>query len=284
MNYSELKESKKHGDEVMPIKNYDIFSPLGITPLDCHWHTEMEFFQLIKGRVRIQKNDEFFEAEPGALLFFSSGELHAADNLTNDSVVFRSIVFHPELLSAQDIIRAKYITPIINGSLSVNRDLRDDRIIVTCFEGLFETLNKKHFGYELEVKALLFTIFARLIQIGKLKEAPAAESSSFKSIKKVTKYINDNYGSPITIDDLAALCNMSQGHFCRLFKQITLKTPVQYINNVRISKASEMLIFSDRKILDIAMDTGFNSLSYFIGVFKESMGITPTNYRKKYRE
>ena len=127
-------------------------------------------------------------------------------------------------------------------------------------------------------------MFSRLVQIGTMAESPATESSSFKSIKKVTKYINENYGSAISIDDLAALCNMSQGHFCRLFKQITLKTPVQYINNVRISKASEMLIFSDRKILDIAMDTGFNSLSYFIGVFKESMGITPTNYRKKYRE
>ena len=284
MNYSELKEIKKHGNDVMPINSYKIFSPLGITPLDCHWHTEMEFFKLDKGELRIQRNEEFFEVKSGALLFFGSGDLHAAENLSCGSINFRSVVFHPELLSAQDIIRAKYISPILNGRLSFQRELQYDTVISSCFEKLFTALDHKAFGYELEVKALLFTMFSRLVQIGTMAEPPAAESSSFKSIKKVTKYINENYGSAISIDDLAALCNMSQGHFCRLFKQITLKTPVQYINNVRISKASEMLIFSDRKILDIAMDTGFNSLSYFIGVFKESMGITPTNYRKKYRE
>lgn len=66
---------------------------------------------------------------------------------------------------------------------------------------------------------------------------------------------------------------MSSGHFCRLFKKYTFKTPVQYINGVRLSAATDLLLESDRKVLDVAFDTGFNSLSYFIGVFKQSMGL-----------
>ena len=69
---------------------------------------------------------------------------------------------------------------------------------------------------------------------------------------------------------------------CRLFKKYTFKTPVQDINGVRLSAATDLLLESDRKVLDVAFDTGFNSLSYFIGVFKQSMGCTPTEFRRRH--
>ena len=56
---------------------------------------------------------------------------------------------------------------------------------------------------------------------------------------------------------------------------------MQYINGMRLSAAADLLLESDRKVLDIAFDTGFNSLSYFIGVFKQSMGCTPTEFRRR---
>ena len=91
-----------------------------------------------------------------------------------------------------------------------------------------------------------------------------------------------HYRQQITIGQLAGMSHMSDGHFCRLFKKYTFKTPVQYINRVRLSAAMDLLLESDRKVLDIAFDTGFNSLSYFIGVFKQSMGCTPTEFRRQH--
>ena len=64
------------------------------------------------------------------------------------------------------------------------------------------------------------------------------------------------------------------------FKKYTFKTPVQYMNSVRLSAAMDLLTRTDRKVLDIALDTGFNSLSYFIGVFKQGLGCTPTQFRR----
>lgn len=282
MNYNELKEIRKHGDDMMPIRNYDYFAPLGINPMHCHWHDEMELFKLVKGKLKIQCGDKFFFAVPGSLMFFNSGEIHAAEPTTDEPIDFRSIVFHPDMLCDRDLIRAKYITPVLKGRMILPTDLSYDSEIVGTFDRLFGVLDVKEFGYELEVKSLLFHIFARLSKNVKIEEVPVHTSASAQSIKKVIEFINDNYPTPITIEQLSAISNMSQGHFCRLFKQITLKTPVQYINNVRISKAVELLISSDRKVLDIALDTGFNSLSYFIGVFKESVGITPTKFRREY--
>ena len=52
------------------------------------------------------------------------------------------------------------------------------------------------------------------------------------------------------------------------------------MNSVRLSAAMDLLTRTDRKVLDIALDTGFNSLSYFIGVFKQGLGCTPTQFRR----
>lgn len=282
MRNHELKEARRHGDDMMPIRCYDYFAPIGINPMDCHWHDEMELFKLISGSLKIQCGDSFFYAEPGSLLFFNSGEIHAAEAIDNAPIDFRSIVFHPDILCDRDLIRAKYVTPILNGRMVPPTDIGFDSNIAQSFDCLFKTLESKTFGYELEVKSLLFHIFSLIAKNVKIEEAPVHSSASSQSIKNVIAFINDNYQQAITIEDLSAISNMSQGHFCRLFKQITLKTPVQYINNVRISQAVELLISSDRKVLDIALDTGFNSLSYFIGVFKENIGITPTRFRREY--
>ncbi len=69
---------------------------------------------------------------------------------------------------------------------------------------------------------------------------------------------------------------MSDGHFCRLFKKYTFKTPVQYINRAPVRRHGPVLE-SDRKVMDIAFDTGFNSLSYFVGVFNRAWAARPQN-------
>ena len=86
------------------------------------------------------------------------------------------------------------------------------------------------------------------------------------------------------MQQLAQAAGMSEGHFCRVFKQYTLKTPVQFINGVRLSHALELLTATNLRVLDIAMDCGFNSMSYFIEVFRTEYDATPLQYRKKLEE
>ena len=79
---------------------------------------------------------------------------------------------------------------------------------------------------------------------------------------------------------LCGIATMSEGHFCRTFKEYTLKTPVEYINSLRVARAMELLNSTDMKIVDVAMETGFNNQSYFIGVFSKFVGTTPAKFRK----
>ncbi|MNO04942.1 Regulatory protein SoxS [compost metagenome] len=73
---------------------------------------------------------------------------------------------------------------------------------------------------------------------------------------------------------------MSEGQFCRFFKSMTRQTPMDYVNSYRIRQAAEMLRVEDRKISDIALEVGFDNISYFIRVFRKMMKCSPSAFRK----
>ena len=93
--------------------------------------------------------------------------------------------------------------------------------------------------------------------------------------------MRSNYDSQITLDDMAEAAGMSPKYFCYFFKEMTAKTPIEYLNLYRIEKASRKLINSDTSVTDIAYSCGFNDLSYFIKTFKHIKGKTPAKFRKE---
>lgn len=287
-----LKEDRHHGDVSLPVSCYRIAPPYTsaygpLYRLECHWHDEMELFKIVKGWVQLQCGNEFIQAGTGDMIFFNSGELHAAQPLEGTELDYCAVVFSPELLCGDetDIVRLRYITPVIEGRLCfsrvVNGDTAKGRRLLGEFDRVMELLTLRPTAYELQVKGSLSEIFAGLLESGEYK-APA-RSRAAQGIKPAIDYIRENYQGSLTIEALAEMSHMSSGHFCRLFKKHTFKTPVQYINSVRLSAAMRLLLESDRKVLDIAYDSGFNSLSYFIGVFKQNMGCTPTDFRRENR-
>lgn len=96
------------------------------------------------------------------------------------------------------------------------------------------------------------------------------------------RYINADYGKPITLGELAELCGVSQEHFCRLFRSYTGMRPFDYITRLRIQRSKDLLARSrDMRIAEVAARTGFQSNSYFSMVFKRSEGCTPDEYRRR---
>lgn len=100
-------------------------------------------------------------------------------------------------------------------------------------------------------------------------------------IDNVVEYIRTHYSEPISLDDLAAVSNFSKYHLCRKFKEVTSMSIVNYILQIRIEKAKELLASgSGRHIFEIASEVGFNDTSYFNRMFKKASGVTPIEYQK----
>ena len=268
-----MREARRHGDALMPVMNYCIRREDRFHALDCHWHSEMELFRVMQGTLTVQCGTDLFEAHAGDIVFFNSGELHAADLLCS---------------TANDIIRVKYIQPVLDGELTVPRLIRAGTTlherVSAAFQTAYTMLENRPPFFEFPVKAAMLSAFGALVQNGVSARISASKRAAADSIKAAIAFIQENYRSAVSVQQLAHAAGMSEGHFCRVFKQYTLKTPVQFINGVRLSHALELLTATNLRVLDIAMDCGFNSMSYFIEVFRTEYDATPLQYRKKLEE
>ena len=100
-------------------------------------------------------------------------------------------------------------------------------------------------------------------------------------IDEVFQYVSQHFSRHITLEEMAALCNLTPQSFCRFFKKRTQKTFVDFVNEFRISHARKLLSENDDlSISEIAYTCGFNNISYFIKAFKAITGITPREHKK----
>jgi len=285
-----LKEDRVHGDSMFPLAAYWIELPSGTHVLDTHWHEEIEFFMLLEGEILFQVDTEYFPLKPGEAVFIESGDIHAAHVLNEDiPCKFCALVFLPDLLaSAQyDTIQQNTILPLQEKRQSFPRHLTAavpwQQELLHYLKQMMEAYAIKMPGYEAFMKGSLLIMLSKISAEGRFtnrSQADAADHTKINRLKKVILYIQDNYQEPIRTRDLSELIPMSEGQFCRFFKSMTRKTPVDYINSYRVRQAADLLQQSDRKISDIAFEVGFDNVSYFIKVFRKAMKCSPSEFRK----
>ncbi len=102
-------------------------------------------------------------------------------------------------------------------------------------------------------------------------------------INKVFEFVANNFKKNIQLDEVAEVASMSKTAFCRYFKLRSLKTFLEYLNEVRVNYACKLLIEGYMSIAEISYECGFNSPSYFNRQFKAVKKLTPKEYTKKYK-
>ncbi len=101
------------------------------------------------------------------------------------------------------------------------------------------------------------------------------------SVAHTIEYIMTHYYDKLTIDELAKIANMSKSTYIRHFKGVCKCTVAEYIMKIRIEKATDMLLASNKSIGEIAQDCGFFDSSHFSQNFKKEKGVTPTEFKRK---
>ncbi|HHX12384.1 MAG TPA: helix-turn-helix transcriptional regulator [Clostridiales bacterium] len=99
-------------------------------------------------------------------------------------------------------------------------------------------------------------------------------------IGKAKSYIEENYHKDISLDDISRKVDISPYYFSKLFKEETGENFIEYLTNMRIKKAKNLLVHSDMNIKNICVDTGYSDPNYFSRIFKKQVGVTPTEYRE----
>jgi AraC-like DNA-binding protein/mannose-6-phosphate isomerase-like protein (cupin superfamily) len=103
-----------------------------------------------------------------------------------------------------------------------------------------------------------------------------------KRILTIHEYLMKNYRETIDLKQIASLVNMAEGSLCRFFKSIVGITIFEYLNKIKVDFACKLLMDKSLTVLDVALDSGFNNLSFFNKQFKKVTGVTPLEYRTRY--
>jgi len=184
--------------------------------------------------------------------------------------------FHHRALSSTD----KLCGPDFNNIFSPYSDpeiCRYIQDIITAFQG-------KAAFYQAKIRALSCLLMADLQEVGMAGET--AKLSSFDPetmfrIQNALAYMTRHYAEAIPIRELAKRSNFSENHFRRLFTQAMGKSPLVYLNRLRVSMACAELQSSQKSIARIALDCGFPGLSNFNRQFKSQTGTTPREWRRE---
>ena len=128
---------------------------------------------------------------------------------------------------------------------------------------------------------------ALLVEIARLNrdsgEDKVAENAGklTNMITSVLDYVSYHYMEDIKVEDLANICHISETHFRRVFTSYMKMSPLEYINTVRVYTACELLETTDAPVADVAHKCGFTTNSTFNRNFKQLMGVTPLEWRKR---
>lgn len=149
--------------------------------------------------------------------------------------------------------------------------LQNKRRTSVLFSRLQSELNTP-FPNDHQVAALLQQIFSTLV----VQNQPCISST----VLKAQEYIISHFQHPISVDDIAASVSLSRYHFTRVFKKETGYSPHEYLSNIRIRHAKQLLIETSATVEQIAFQSGFSSATHFTRMFKQKNMITPVDFRK----
>lgn len=119
--------------------------------------------------------------------------------------------------------------------------------------------------------------------ISKYLEESNKEPPGMELLQGAVDYIRENYANNINVQELADLCHLSVSALERRFKKYLSKTPLQFLNEVRLEHARRLLIETELPIARIGNDCGFTEHSYFSKQFSRFFEELPSEIRKKYR-
>lgn len=257
-----------------------------ITDSRLHWHTYLEFLYILNGKSVITIDKEKYDAAPGDLLIINSGEYHAVQSLENYSE-FIVIQFEPQVLNSNSgyVYEFRDIVPFLQKEIDYSKHIKLENgcELEIILREMVDDFNSIYPGYELNIKAGIYRIFSWLIKHNHINVhfGKGLKISDAESLKGLLKYIEENYFEEITVESAARVACMSYHHFCRLFKKVTRKTFMEYLNSIRLHEAEKLLLSTDENILEIALKVGFANVNHFERLFKDEKGLSPFKYRRE---
>lgn len=255
-----------------------------------HWHIPFEIIMPIENGYLAKCGDRRYELNEKDILIICPGTIHE--------------LWAPK--SGQRMIFQASLSEINSSELDVLTSIISPAILITPHTqtGVSADIHREIYDRMLKIKEemalslpyhlpLIYTYFLQILTLVGRKQMEIIQNDFhtkhnkpqeyMEKFLRVTNYINDHYLEDLTLDEIASLAGFSKYHFTRLFRQYAGTSFYRYLNQKRISHAKDLLLDPALSVTDVALESGFTSISAFLRMFRLSTGCTPTEFRKLYR-
>lgn len=260
-----------------------------------HWHQCCEMLIVHEGNGSVIVNQHAFEIRRGMVFFFQPFQLHKVYvNVSPEQPYIRSnIHFDPyefeEKLRPFPILHARYLL-LWQGNHSLQAfDMREafdyvEQVLTMHEQNVLVTKVGREAEFELSFLLImqLLNAFSVRFEPGQPKGANGIRPRTFTYAEKVMQWIEEHYREDIRLEDIAEAMHLSKYYLSRLFQNETGSSIPQYVTARRIKIACRLLQTTSLPIERIGSEVGIPNPSYFIRIFKKTVGTTPLKYRKSH--
>ncbi|MFW5945184.1 MAG: helix-turn-helix domain-containing protein [Bacteroidota bacterium] len=285
------------GNQLLPVNISKVFYYEGIShPHDLtrvlHYHDFTEIVVILKGsgihevegqQYRVSAGDAFVLQDYQKHQFFDASEVEIVN-------VMFDLKKRPGMLNLNEIKRMPgyhalfILEPQYRNTQQFKNRLQLNRSELAKIEFILNSMFWEQYHRETGYETILINLLEDLIIIMSRQYSKIAtrEARSLIRISEVLDYLEQNYQSRIYLEDMAAQACMSKRHFHRIFKNATGESPVDYLLQIRLQKARELLRNTCLSVAHVAYEVGFADVNHFIKKFKQTIQVTPHKYRMNF--
>ncbi len=282
--YFELKENKPHGTKDDPFSIYHIANAKRSFQIPIHWHDEFEIIYVKSGFLTVSISGENYIGKPGDAFVVSPGNLHFMGSQTGN-VDYFTFLFPLKYISfrTDDILDDKLLEPLNSGHLIISPEI-EDTVKEQC-EQLVEIYGAKKeesqskITAQIKTKIILLQFILELWKKGFIVENDTSGKNTVE--KEMVSYIQQNFTGKILLKEFGEQFHLSEKYISRYFKEHFHITISQYVTYLRLEHAKQLLQDTDIPVTEVAMQSGYQNVSYFIRSFKKTYGMSPLKYRNK---
>lgn len=252
---------------------------------ESHWHSAFELIAPLEGKTTVIMGQQAYQLNPGDIFIIPSGVLHGLRMSPRGARFI--FLFEMDLLTG--IKGASYLMSCLSEPVLINRsicpsiyDAQAELVVALARDYLAKDSLR-----EVAIYARLMNLFLNYGRYTLSLESHAVRSQLSQSSQKnyaekfnaVFAYLDQHYAEDLTLEKVADVAGFSKFHFSRIFKQFSGFNFYDYLRRRRIKSAEMLLMKQGLSISEIALQSGFSSVSTFNRTFKEAKGCTPTEYR-----
>ena len=282
----DLQETRKQGTPMHPLKIHYMQALNGKIDVPYHWQEDVEILWIQKGQLSLMIKENLYMGNHGDIFYINPSELHGMQSMTQDCL-YLAFVFPFSWLQFEraDEVSEKYLKPLATQSSYVvnylpHKTAKDAasffQEIASLYEGNIE-------GGWLGIKARLLFFYYILYKDG-LVHRRKEDSVQMDRLLEISKYMQEHCSESLTLNKLGKEFHMSPKYFSVYFQKHFARNFSDYIMAIRLENAKRLLLETEAGMELVAQQSGFSSSSYFIRIFRETLGMTPGQYRKEFWE